>query len=391
MTRAADIALFIDPFSYHYQRDLLFDSGNEMLSTQGDDVAVPYVFLRKWFAERGVETHTADYLMRGEHLRQKNIYISIGMRRNYRAIANRCDVVLSAFFAFEGPIVEPELYRELTRTQRYVKRIFSFSDSESLQPFTGGPLHLHKFVIPQPNDTVHEKIWQQEERGFLVMINANKLPALYFQELYTERQRAVEFFGRTGDIDLYGKGWDAPPMQLGKRIVPATVIRIQRKVLSQWQRFHLDPLLKAARRANRGAVKSKAETLGKYKFALCFENQILNGWITEKIFDCFLAGTIPIYWGPPDIESYIPKSCFIDMRDFENYEELRSFLKALSQKEIREYRENARAYMESPGYTPFKKAAFTELIARIVEEDTGVSLLQAPQVHTAEFALSVNG
>jgi hypothetical protein len=114
--------------------------------------------------------------------------------------------------------------------------------------------------------------------------------------------------------------------------------------------------------------------MGKYKFALCYDNQVLNGWITEKIFDCFFAGTVPVYLGAPDIETYVPKECFVDVRHFANYEELRGYLKSLDHKAIRKYKEAGRAFIESPKFRPFTKTAFTETVARIVEEDTGVKL-----------------
>ena len=119
---------------------------------------------------------------------------------------------------------------------------------------------------------------------------------------------------------------------------------------------------------------NKGETLGKYTFALCFENQILKGWITEKIFDCLFCGTIPVYWGAPDIEDVIPEECFIDMRRFAGYAELRSYLKSLSAAEVRAYREQARAFLESPRFQPYTKQAFAGLIGRIVEKDAGVRL-----------------
>ena len=53
----------------------------------------------------------------------------------------------------------------------------------------------------------------------------------------------------------------------------------------------------------RGPARSKSETLGRYTFALCFENMVLKGWITEKIFDCFYSGTVPIYLGAPDLSA----------------------------------------------------------------------------------------
>jgi hypothetical protein len=53
----------------------------------------------------------------------------------------------------------------------------------------------------------------------------------------------------------------------------------------------------------------------KYKFVICFENSYADGYITEKIFNCFFAKTIPIYKGSEKINDYINKSTYIDARD----------------------------------------------------------------------------
>ena len=53
--------------------------------------------------------------------------------------------------------------------------------------------------------------------------------------------------------------------------------------------------------------------MNKYKFILCVENSYTYGYVTEKIFNCFAAKTIPIYSGAPDIDDYINKSSYISV------------------------------------------------------------------------------
>ena len=366
------ITLYIDPTSHHFLDDRLFVLNDGRLN--GDHMNAPYVHLRDYLAARNIAVHTADRLPPENERNGKNIYVSMGMFDNYPSLAKRPDIIMSAFFAMECPIVEPSLYRELNRAQTIFKRIFSWSDSASLEHFVGGPLRCRRFCWPQAFDDVHSEIWGRTGRKFLVMINSNKLPRLYLQELYTERLRALEFFGRTDEIDLYGNGWAEPSWQLGRTWVPYTFILFRRELLRQWQRLRPNRLLEAARRVYRGHAASKSETLGQYTFALCFENMRLKGWITEKIFDCFFAGTVPIYWGAPDIEESIPPKCFIDMRRFSDYRELRDFLKSLSPENIRAYRDAARAFICSPRFYPFSKRAFAELFARMIEEDAGVRI-----------------
>ncbi len=135
-----------------------------------------------------------------------------------------------------------------------------------------------------------------------------------------------------------------------------------------------DPLLTAARRAWRGQVASKSDTLCRYTFAICFENMVMQGWVTEKVFDCLVAGTIPVYLGAPDVERWVDPESFIDMRRFSNYEELREYLRSLSPGEIAAYREAGRDYFRSDRFRPFTKQAFAEIFGRIVAEDAGVAL-----------------
>lgn len=339
---ARKVTLYIDPPSHHFLGDRLFILEDNR--PVGDQMNAPYVYLREQFASEGIAIHTADLLCQAPPSTGRNVYVSMGYLKNYEKIVKRSDTVASAFFALECPIVEPSLYRALNRVQRDFKRIYSWSDSASLEPFVGSRLRLESMCWPQSFDRVHEAVWDQPRHKFMVMINSNKLPRLYVQELYTERQKAVEYFSRTNEIELYGPGWNDPSSRVGKTWVPATVRRIQREIIRRWHWIRPDPLLEAARRVYRGRANTKAETLGQYTFALCFENMILTGWITEKIFDCFFAGTVPIYWGAPNITDRIPAECFIDMRQFSNYQDLRAYLKSLDEQTIRTYRQHARDF-----------------------------------------------
>jgi alpha(1,3/1,4) fucosyltransferase len=389
--RTPRIALYFDPVTHHFLEDRLFD--RQYAGHAGDQILAPYAHMKEYLNARGVEVHTADYLPEKPD-GAINIYVTAGSNR-YKRLANRQDVILSAFFLIECPSVEPSTYREMGEVQHLFKRVYTWSDSDSLRPFVGGSIdRCHLMRWPQSFDTVHAGVWEREDRaGFLVMLNGNKLPryrTTACRELYSERMRAVEYFSRTKDIDLYGVGWDGPTFRVGKACVPGTFGKVAmpgtgQKIVFEsrrlWQRVFPDPLLVAARSVYRGFARSKAEALSKYKFSLCFENSILKGWTTEKIFDCFFAGTVPVYWGAPDVQDYIPKDCYIDMRQFKDYGELRSYLKSLGARDIQRYKEAARDFLHSPRYRPFTKQAFAETFGRMIEEDAGVKLAEAQIAH----------
>jgi alpha(1,3/1,4) fucosyltransferase len=366
---AAPIALYIDPPSHHFLQDRLFDPSTNALS--GDNILAPFLHVQEHFTRQGIPVHTAD-LMPPEPDDVRKIYVSVGRVADYARLARRPDVTLSAFFAFECPIVEPSLYSALPYIQRYVRRMMCFSDAASLAPFTGTSIRVQRFVWPQCLDGVHETAWARTDRGFLTMINANKLPRIYRAELYTARLKAVEYFHRFGEIDLYGKAWDRAPMRVGKSWVPWTFRFMYDALWEAKQRRWPNPVYAAVRAASRGTVASKAETLSRYKFAICFENMVLPGWITEKIFDCFAAGCVPVYWGAPEVTKRIPAESFIDMRQFEGFVDLRRFLHELNPVRIARYRDAARTFLESPAYDPFRPQGFLEHFRRFIRDDTGV-------------------
>lgn len=364
-----NIEVYIDPPSHHFLNDRLFCNEANL----GDDLMVPYVDLSSFFTERNIPIHTAD-LIPGESDKNKKIYLSLGILDNYKRLSKRPDVIISSFFAMECPIVDPRQYGRMKDAQHYFKHVFSWSDSKSLERFIGEKIQIETFHWPQAYDQVHDEHWSKQDRKFLVMINSNKLPALYWQELYTERMRAVEYFSRTNDIDLYGREWDFPSIQLGRAHIPYTFRKWQRNFQQFWQSLFPNPLLVAARKVYKGAADSKSEIMSEYNFALCFENMIIKGWVTEKIFDCFFCGTIPVYLGSPDIEERIPSDCFIDMRKFDDYNSLHSFLKSLTQDDIQQYRENAKNFLSSPVFEPYSKKTFVDTIVSVIEKDADIAL-----------------
>ena len=97
----------------------------------------------------------------------------------------------------------------------------------------------------------------------------------------------------------------------------------------------------------KGSCTSKYEVMGHYAFALCFENMAMKGYITEKIFDCFYAGTIPLYWGASDIADLIPSEAYIDVREFTTWELMYAALVRMSDHEIVSMREAGRAFLRS--------------------------------------------
>jgi hypothetical protein len=71
---------------------------------------------------------------------------------------------------------------------------------------------------------------------------------------------------------------------------------------------------------------TKLETIARHNFCLALENSIEADYVTEKIFDAFAAGTVPIYLGAPNVAEFVPEHSYIDARAFPNVRDLASYL-----------------------------------------------------------------
>ena len=75
---------------------------------------------------------------------------------------------------------------------------------------------------------------------------------------------------------------------------------------------------------NTGVHLKKIHSCKNYAFSVVIENCKEDYYFTEKIIDCFLTGTIPIYWGCPSIGDFFNKKGFLT---FDSVEELHEIIK----------------------------------------------------------------
>jgi hypothetical protein len=59
-------------------------------------------------------------------------------------------------------------------------------------------------------------------------------------------------------------------------------------------------------------IDDKFDAIAPYKYSLAIENSAIKDYFTEKLIDCYLCNTMPIYYGCPNISQYFnPKSMII--------------------------------------------------------------------------------
>jgi hypothetical protein len=167
-----------------------------------------------------------------------------------------------------------------------------------------------------------------------VLVNANKTSG-YPSELYSEGRRVIDFYQQyhPSDFDLYGSGWD--------------------------RRYSV----------YKGVAGDKLTCLNSYKFCICYENVADQpGYITEKIFDCFAAGCVPIYWGAPNVTDYIPKNCFIDRRDFGSDAAVYEHIKSMPESVFNKYIANIKTFLASPQGQLFAEKNYVPFFISVVLE-----------------------
>lgn len=261
----------------------------------------------------------------------------------------------SYLFLFESKVIKPKSWDKEKHKQ--FKRVFTWNDElvDQKKYFKFNYAHL----FPENEASMMKGVKAFNDKKLCTLISANKT-VNHPLELYSERVLAIRWFEQNAadDFDLFGIGWDKY----------TTTNRYFRFLLSKLPVF--SRIIASNFPSYRGKVDSKCITMNNYKFAICYENaQMLTGYISEKIFDCFFSGCIPIYWGAPNISEHIPKECFIDKRDFPSYDELFTYLKNMSEKEYIDIQNNIKNYIFSERATAYKAESFADTVVDYILAD----------------------
>lgn len=68
---------------------------------------------------------------------------------------------------------------------------------------------------------------------------------------------------------------------------------------------------------------TKLDIIKQYKFTIAFENAVSQDYVTEKFFEPLTVGSVPIYLGAPNIETFSPgEHAFIGVRDYTSPKDL---------------------------------------------------------------------
>jgi len=326
----------------------------------------------------GYRFMTLDYYLK--YHKEENALLISDMASGINSLSNKF-ITPAVSFSLESPVIATRYYHYINR--RTADFYFVLDWVGISKRITRSNERFLEIFHPNKHDSVifNLSIWSKKK--FLVIINSNKL-ALQWEwprfsegnffsatkcllrnfvtkwirfsdpqitaQLYHERLNAIQHFSNRPDFDLFGYGWDV------KNI------------------FWTDKQANAVHKSYRGPIegcddnKDKLSLLRKYKFSIVYENALFPGYLTEKIFDCFFSGVIPIYLGNPLVLEKIPRETFIDARDFSDYQNLESFLDMMTEYEAERYLRAAKKFILSEQFKFFTSSHFCNTIINCLNQ-----------------------
>ena len=331
-------------FYEFYNKNRMF---NDSSSPIGDDLVYPYVYLAEYAKQRNIKVSTIDM----EDISSYNSIVFL----DFPTFRNKyfCNLIKNKFpnlylVILESVIHKPDNWN--MSNHKYFRKIFTWNDN-----FIDNKKYIKiNYAQKVP---INLEFDLKDKQKLCVMIAGNKFE-YHPLELYSERIKAIRWFEKNNpqDFDLYGIGWDRYYF---------------RGIFKKINRLYLiTKLFRPTYHSYKGQIKSKRDVLKNYKFSICYENiRDIPGYITEKIFDCFFAGCVPVYLGAPNIIQHIPPNCFIDKRNYKTYEELYSYMKNMQEKEYMGYLEAIKNFIYSKRFYPFSVECFVKTLLENVIED----------------------
>lgn len=329
-------------YDEYYLNNKIFDLSNKMINI--DNLAYQYYVFKEAFLNRGYKLDTYDLVSNWKH--EIKFYFNL----QHSDLLTQ-DVNNSFLFIFEPEIIQPQLY-DKNYHQKFNK-IFTFCD-ELVDNKKYFKINYSYLIPTKLNKNINIK------SKLCTLVAGNKMVS-HPLELYSKRVEAIRWFEthHLEEFDLYGRGWREYVSSNRLFNMISRRVPLVKQILKL---IYAKPFL-----SYRGEIDDKIPVLEKYRFAICYENaRDIPGYITEKIFHCFFAGCVPIYWGANNITDYVPANCFIDKRKFKSYEELYSYINNISDAEYLNYLINIEKYLNSEQIQQFSAENFANTVIKEV-------------------------
>lgn len=178
--------------------------------------------------------------------------------------------------------------------------------------------------------------------------------------LYGLRRKILKRASKCGlPIDLFGNNWNMPRK-----------IEVQKRLAALRRTLSIPRLLNFSETVSnfafdygtlyQGWSRDKLETLQKYRYSLVIENDITA--LSEKLFDCLAAGSIPIYIGP-NLRRFTDLGPFVLQIPSDEKGAIKALLRILDTREVPSERINNERHFRSLT-APFSEVEVGKILAR---------------------------
>lgn len=207
------------------------------------------------------------------------------------------------------------------------KRFWFYTNHNMFDNFIGGPdikrigwLTEPRTIVPEVYENLHHVMHKFD----LVLTHDDRLLSIY------KNTKWIHGGGSYVGINVHGDGEEKiyPKTKLcsiissDKTMCPLHILR--KELALELKGSNVDTF--GSFDGNQKWVPAM-ETVRDYAYSIVVENQISNAFWTEKINNCFLTGTIPIYLGAIDIHKYFDSNGIIK---FYTKEKLKLILENIS-------------------------------------------------------------
>lgn len=168
---------------------------------------------------------------------------------------------------------------------------------------------LYSFITPSFINKTYDELksmkYSYKKKNISCIISTKNFTQ-FSNQGYTKRINFIKLYSKQYKIDIYGRGWN-------------------KQILGDNYKGELGGV-----GAGNNSINNSDKSTGllDYNYSIALENFNNEHLISEKITDCILCYTMPIYWGSKYTEKYIPKKSFhlIDIENNNVFENIQNII-----------------------------------------------------------------
>lgn len=313
---------------------------------------LPICFAARTAAASNINFITPEFYIKNENqFTDKTVFLISHLTSNFTFDLINRGVRPLLLTCQESPFIATRFYLNLKSISSYFKYTMVFSGMKKRVSKKTKFMRMH---FPQENASGDRTGLDFKQKKGIVYIGSNKsskniiklllIKLMYgfsIKMIYPFRIKIIDFLSRRGDFELYGFGWQDEKSESVRSVYKGSL-----------------PM----------EINKKVEVISKYKFALCLENTVFPGYITEKIFDCFFAKSIPVYIGAQDIKEFIPGDTFIDINDFKSLLDLEKYIDSIDEEKYTKYMNNIEKFLISDSFKIYTQEKFADVVINLVND-----------------------